>query len=200
MKRQHDEEQLDDSETQMYLTNDDADSLHAGNEMFVIEQVAGDMTESEGDEYVEFELDGNKSDDRIGGNGDGGAGSIESIDENSLLTAPEFEYVAHRPKPSAKRLRESTATPLEFTTTNTYKRVSGSGGGASIAGGSNSGSYDRSLLELKKKLLQDEHDHQKKLRDEKHQLELAILRADLTNKTLQHQKQMELLEKKLLDK
>lgn len=196
VKKQHDDELLDDGETQVYLTNEDGDSMQAGNEMYVIEQVGGgDMTESEGDDYVEFELDGNKSDDRIGGNGSGGGGSMESIDENSLLTAPEFEYVSHRSKPTVKRMRESTGTPHEFTTSTAYRRVCGSGGITS-----NYTSHERSLIELQKKLLQDEFDHKKKLRDEKHQLECAILKADLTNKTLEHQKQMELLDKKLQDK
>lgn len=187
-KQHHDDELLDDGETQVYITNEDGDSIQTSNEMYVIEPIGGgDMTESDGDEYVEFELEGSKSDDRIGGNGDVGGGGIESIDENSLLTAPEFEYVSHRSKPAAKRLRESTVTPHEFTTSTTYRRVSGGGGSGS----------DRSIIELQKKLMQDEFDHMKKLRDEKHQLEIAILKADLTHKTLEHQKQMELLNKKL---
>lgn len=193
MKKQPDDELLDDGETQVYLTNDDGDSMQANNEMYVIEQVgAGDMTESEGDEYVEFEMEANKSDDRMGGDG-----GIESIDENSLLTAPEFEYVSsHRSRPAAKRMRESAGTPHEFTTSTTYRRTSGGGGGCGSIGVTSS-SYDRSLTDLHKKLMQEEFDHKKKLRDEKHQLEIAILKADLTNKTLEHQKQMELLNKKL---
>lgn len=163
--------------------------MPANNEMYVVESC--DMPESDPEDYLEFELDNNtKSEDRRcsgdGGGGDGvggGRGSssgigIESIDENSLLTATEYEYVNHRSKPAAKRLRESTATPHEFT----YKRVS---------------TDDRSIIEFQKKLMQAEFDHMKKLRDEKHTLEIAILKADLTNKTLEHQKKMELLNKKL---
>lgn len=159
--------------------------MQMSNERYVLETV-GDMTESEGDEYVEFEMDAGKND---GGGGSSSGIGIEVIDENSLLTAPEFEYVSHRSKPATKRFRESTATPHEFTTSATYKRTSGGG----------SGNNDRSLIEFQKKLMQAEFDHMKKLRDEKHQLEIAILKADLTHKTLEHQKQMELLNKKLHD-
>lgn len=190
VKKHHDDDLMDDGETQVYITNDDNDSVQTNQDLYLIEQVDG-IHESDGDEYVEFELDGSKCEDR-GGGGDGSGGGIDdSIDENSLLTAPEFEYVSHRSKPAAKRLRESTATPHEFTTSTTYKRVSGGGGG-------NSGG-DRSLIEFQKKLMQAEFDHMKKLREEKHQLEIAILKADLTHKTLEHQKQMELLNKKLQD-
>lgn len=186
--------------------------MQTNQDLYLIEPVDG-ITESDNDEYVEFEIDGNKCEDRGSGDVSGGVASIDEInDENSLLTAPEFEYVSHRSaKPAAKRLRESTVvTPHEFTTSTTYKRVSSGGSGCG------SGS-DRSLIEFQKKLMQAEFDHKrklrdekhlleraefdhmKKLRDEKHQLEIAILKADLTHKTLEHQKQMELLNEKLQD-
>lgn len=193
MKKQHEDELLEDCETQVFITTEDGDSIQTNQDVYLIDGV----TESDGDEYVDFEVDGNKCDDRVGssGGGDmsGGVGSIDEIhDENSLLTAPEFEYVSHHSsKPAIKRLRESTVTPHEFTTSTTYKRVSSGGGGG--------GSVDRSLIEFQKKLMQAEFDHMKKLRDEKHQLEIAILKADLTHKTLEHQKQMELLNRKLED-
>lgn len=207
VKKQHDDELLDDGETQVYIANDDGDSMQTNQDLYVIEPIDG-IAESDGDEYVEFELDGSKCEDRGSGDVSGGVASMDEInDENSLLTAPEFEYVSHRStKPSAKRLRESTVvTPHEFTTSTTYKRLSGGGG------------IDRSLIDFQKKLMQAEFDHkkklrdekhqlevaelehQKKLRDEKHQMEMAILKADLTNKTLEHQKQMELMNEKLQD-
>lgn len=208
MKKQHEDELLDDGETQVYIANEDGDSMPANQDLYLIEPVDG-ITESDNDEYVEFEIEGGKCEDRGSGDISGGGGITnmdDMNDENSLLTAPEFEYVGHRSnKPAAKRLRESAVeTPHEFTT---YKRVSN--------GGASSSSSDRALIELQKKLMQAEYDHKKKLRDErhqleiaefehtkklrdeKHQLEIAILKADLTNKTLEHQKQMELLNEKL---
>lgn len=133
--------------------------------MYVIEQC--ESTESDADEYVEFELDQSKGDDR----------SIESTEENSLLTANDYEYVRN---PAAKRQRESATYN---NSSPAYKRTP----------------VDRSLLEFQKKLMQAEFDDMKKLRHEKHQLEIAILKADLTHRTLEHQKQMELLNKKIHD-
>lgn len=134
--------------------------------MYVIEQC--ESAESDADEYVEFELDQSKADDR----------SIESTEENSLLTSNDFEYVRN---PAVKRQRESAS----FNVSPSYKRAPAN-------------SADRiALLEFQKKLMQAEFDDMKKLRHEKHQLEIAILKADLTHKTLEHQKQMELLNKKI---
>lgn len=100
--------------------------------------------------------------------------SVESIDENGSLLVQDYEYIR---KPAAKRLRES----ITYEGSSAYKRTP----------------VDRSVLEFQKKLMQMEFDDMKKLRHEKHQLEIAILKAELTNKTLEHQKQMELLNKKL---
>ena len=157
------EEEEEEVESQVYITNDDQDSYNTGNEMYVIEPC--ESTESDGEEYMEFELENSKADDR----------SIESIEESGSLINTEYEYIR---KPPNKRLRESNAYEGSSPS---YKRTP----------------VDRSLIEFQKKLMQMEFDDIKKLRHEKHQLEIAILKADLTNKTLEHQKQMELLNKKL---
>lgn len=98
--------------------------------------------------------------------------SIEAIEENNSLLNQEYEY-----KTPAKRLRESNT----YDGSPSYKRAA----------------VDHTLLDFQKKLMQMEFDDIKKLRHEKHQLEMAILKADLTHKTLEHQKQMELLNKKI---
>lgn len=159
--KKHDDE-LDESEAQVYISHEEQDPFNAGNEIYVIEPC--ESTESDADEYMEFELDQSKADER----------SIEAIEENSLLTTHDYEYVR---KPSSKRQRES----ITYEGSPSYKRTP----------------VDRSLLEFQKKLMQAEFDDIKKLRHEKHQLEIAILKADLTHKTLEHQKQMELLNKKI---
>lgn len=166
--KKQDDEELDDGESQVYIANDDADSFNVTNEMYVIEPCDGN--ESDGDEYVEFELENSKADDR---------NSIESLEDNSLLTPTDYEYVR---KPPIKRRRDSN-TNENSSTSPSYKRIP----------------IDRSLIDFQKKLMQMEYDDMKKLRHEKHQLEIAILKADLTHKTLEHQKQMELLNKKLQD-
>lgn len=153
---------MEDTEAQVFITNDDQDSFNTGNEMYVIEPC--ESTESDGEEYMEFEVENSKADDR----------SIESIEESSSLINQEYEYIR---KPPNKRLRES----------NTYE------GSPSYKGTP----IDQSLIDFQKKLMQAEYDDKKKLRHEKHQLEIALLKAELTNKTLEHQKQMELLNKKL---
>lgn len=150
---------MEESEAQVFITNEDQDSYNTGNEMYVIDQCE---TESDPEEYV-FEVE-NKGDDR----------SIESIEENSSVLNQDYEYIRKTP---AKRLRESNA----YDGSPSYKRTP----------------VDHTLLEFQKKLMQMEFDDIKKLRHEKHQLEMAILKADLTHKTLEHQKQMELLNKKL---
>lgn len=53
-----------------------------------------------------------------------------------------------------------------------------------------------SLVEFQKKLMQLEYEEMRKLRAEKHALEIAILKADLAHKTMEHQKRMEVLSKK----
>lgn len=157
------EDEEEDVESAVYITNDDQDSYNTGNEMYVIEPC--ESTESDGEEYMEFELENSKADER----------SVQSIEESGSLIKTEYEYIR---KPPGKRLRES----------NTYEGSSPSYKRTPV---------DRSLIEFQKKLMQMEFDDIKKLRHEKHQLEIAILKADLTNKTLEHQKQMELLNKKL---
>lgn len=161
MKILKNDEEMDDPDRQVYILNEDQDPYHAGTEIFVSEQC--DSAESEGEDYVEYELN-SKADDQ----------SLESIDENGSMLTPEYDYVQ---KPPAKRARET----ILYDGSPSYKRQSS----------------DRSLLEFQKKLMQMEFDDMKKLRHEKHQLEIAILKAELTNKTLEHQKQMELLNKKL---
>lgn len=156
-------EELDESETRVYISNDAQDPFSQNDEMYVIEPI--EATESEPEEYeMEYELENSRHDDR----------SIELTEENSSVLNNEYEYVR---KSTVKRVSEpnvSDGTP-------SYKRTS----------------VDRSLLEFQKKLMQMEFDDIKKLRHEKHKLEIAILTADLTHKTLEHQKQMELLNKKL---
>lgn len=156
------QDDLEESDAQVFITNDDQDSFNTGNEMYVIEPC--ESTESDGEEYMEFELENSKADER----------STESIEESSSLLNQDYEYIR---RSAHKRLRESNA----YEGSPSYKRAP----------------VDHSLLELKKKLMQMEFDDMKKLRHEKHQLEIAILKAELTNKTLEHQKQMELLNKKL---
>lgn len=99
----------------------------------------------------------------------------QSVEENGSVNQ-EYEYIR---KPTVKRTRE----PSTYEGSPSYKRPQ----------------TDRSLLEFQKKLMQLEFDDMKKLRHEKHQLEIAILKAELTHKTLEHQKQMELLNKKIHD-
>lgn len=57
--------------------------------------------------------------------------------------------------------------------------------------------HDSSLVDFQKKLMQLEYEEMRKLRTEKHALEIAILKADLAHKTMEHQKRMEVLTKKL---
>lgn len=163
IKKTTEEEDEEENDSQVFITNEDQDSYNHGNEMYVIEPC--ESTESDGEEYMEFELEHSKVDER----------SIESIEESGSVINQEYEYIR---KPAAKRLRESNAYEG---TSPSYKPTP----------------VDRSLIEFQKKLMQMEYDDMKKLRHEKHQLEIAILKADLTNKTLEHQKQMELLNKKL---
>lgn len=64
----------------------------------------------------------------------------------------------------------------------------------------NSIRFSKELLEFQKELMQHEYDDMQALRAEKHQLEMAILKADLAHKTMEHQKRMEILNKKLKEK
>lgn len=160
IKKQPDE--LDESETRVYISNDAQDPFNNPDEMYVIEPI--EATESEPEDFMEYELENSRHDDR----------SIELTEENSSILNNEYEYIR---KTSVKRVSEpnvSDGTP-------SYKRIS----------------LDRSLIEFQKKLMQMEFDDIKKLRHEKHQMEMTILKAELTHKTMEHQKQMELLNKKL---
>ncbi|XP_031636207.1 uncharacterized protein LOC116349078 [Contarinia nasturtii] len=154
--------EMEENDTQVFITNDEQDSYNTGNDMYLIEPM--ESTESDGEEYVELELDNNQLDES------------QSVEENSSLHH-EYEYI--RKPVTTKRLRESST----YEGTPSYKRPQ----------------IDRSLLEFQKKLMQMEFDDMKKLRHEKHQLEIAILKAELTHKTLEHQKQMEIMNKKIQD-
>lgn len=133
------------------------------SEEYVIEPI--EANDSDQEEYVEFELDNSRNDDR----------SIQSLDENAAMEVNEYELI--RKQPSAKRLRQQSL--LECAPA--FKQAK----------------QDNSLIEFQKKLMQLEYEEMRKLRAEKHSLEIAILKAELAHKTMEHQKQMELLNKKL---
>lgn len=158
------EEEIDDNDGAVYMMGDDPD-YNVGNEMYVIEPCESTESDADGDEYLEFEVDNGRNDDR----------SIQSTEDNGLIINHDTEYV----RQPAKRQRESSA----YDGSPSYKRVQS----------------DRSLIEFQKKLMQMEYDDMRKLRHEKHQLEIAILKADLTHKTLEHQKQMEIMNLKKHD-
>lgn len=99
--------------------------------------------------------------------------SIEILDDGQM-DSPDYEI--YRRNPARKR-------PNDFSTNDLPP--------------SKRPSIDNSLIEFQKKLLQAEHDETRKLRNEKHMLEIAILKADLAHKTMEHQKRMEVLSKKL---
>lgn len=101
--------------------------------------------------------------------------SIQSMDENTAMEVNEYELI--RKQPCAKRLRQQSI----LDSSPTFKRTTN----------------DNSLIEFQKKLMQLEYEEMRKLRAEKHSLEIAILKAELAHKTMEHQKQMELLNKKL---
>lgn len=99
--------------------------------------------------------------------------SIEILDDNQM---DSNDYEIYRRNPVRKR-------PSEFNTNDLPP--------------SKRPATDNSLVELQKKLLQSDHDEMRKLRNEKHMLEIAILKAELAHKTMEHQKRMEVLTKKL---
>lgn len=56
---------------------------------------------------------------------------------------------------------------------------------------------NKELLELQKQLLEREYNDLYAFRSERHQLEMSILKAELAHKTIEHQKRMDILNKKL---
>lgn len=56
---------------------------------------------------------------------------------------------------------------------------------------------NRELLEMQKQLLEREYNDLHAFRLERHQLEMSILKAELAHKTIEHQKRMDILNKKL---
>lgn len=99
--------------------------------------------------------------------------SIEILDDSQMDST---DYDIYRRNPARKRPNEFNISDIQ-----PGKRPAG----------------DSSLVEFQKKLLQAEHDEMRKLRNEKHMLEIAILKAELAHKTMEHQKRMEVLNKKL---
>lgn len=57
-------------------------------------------------------------------------------------------------------------------------------------------SSNKEIVELQKELMQREHNQLKQMRIEKHQMELSLLKTEIAHRTLEHQKRMEILEKK----
>lgn len=58
--------------------------------------------------------------------------------------------------------------------------------------------YDKELIEFQKQLMQKEFDEVRAMRQEKHKLEIQILTAELKHKFIEHQKQLEFLNKRVL--
>lgn len=58
--------------------------------------------------------------------------------------------------------------------------------------------YDKDLIEFQKQLMQKEFDELRAMRQEKHKLEMQILTAELKHKYIEHQKQLEFLNKRVL--
>lgn len=55
---------------------------------------------------------------------------------------------------------------------------------------------DKELLDMQKQLLEREYNDLYAFRLERHQLEMSILKAELAHKTIEHQKRMDILNKK----
>lgn len=55
---------------------------------------------------------------------------------------------------------------------------------------------NRELLEMQKQLLEREYNDLHSFRLERHQLEMSILKTELAHKTIEHQKRMDILNKK----
>lgn len=58
--------------------------------------------------------------------------------------------------------------------------------------------YDKELVDFQKELMQKEFDEVRTMRQEKHKLEMQILSAELKHKFIEHQKQLEILNKRML--
>lgn len=59
--------------------------------------------------------------------------------------------------------------------------------------------YDRDLVDFQKQLMQREFDEVRAMRQEKHKIEMEILSAELKHKYIEHQKKLEILNKRILD-
>lgn len=58
--------------------------------------------------------------------------------------------------------------------------------------------YDKELIDFQKELMQKEFDEVRAMRQEKHKLEMQILSAELKHKFIEHQKQLEILNKRMM--
>lgn len=58
--------------------------------------------------------------------------------------------------------------------------------------------YDKELVDFQKELMQKEFDEVRAMRQAKHKLEMQILTAELKHKFIEHQKQLEILNKRVL--
>lgn len=58
--------------------------------------------------------------------------------------------------------------------------------------------HDKELVDFQKQLMQKEFDEVRAMRQEKHKLEMQILSAELKHKFIEHQKQLEFLNKRIL--
>lgn len=134
-------------------------------QMYVIEPIPQELdTDDDDDDYIEFELDANRGDERT-----------HDLTNDDSYGVQQSEFDTELTK---KRKQTKIFDPLEMT-----------GKATTVT--------DRSLIEFQKKLMQMEFDELRKFRAEKHQLEVAILKAELAHKTIEHQKRMEILSKKL---
>lgn len=59
--------------------------------------------------------------------------------------------------------------------------------------------YDRDLVDFQKQLMQREFDEVRAMRQEKHKIEMEILSVELKHKYIEHQKKLEILNKRILD-
>lgn len=133
-------------------------SNEPNNDMYVVEPIPQEIDSDE--EYVEFEVETSKNDER-------------NVDcEEVSMDDPEYDIE------QLKHQRKETAM-------------------FNVMQATNRAPVDRSLIELQKTLMKLEYEEIRKMRVEKHQLEVAILKAELAHKTMEHQKRMEVLNKNL---
>lgn len=154
-KQPHDSE--DEYEEKLLVAADDQNGYN-----YVVEPIQCDPTDSEQEEYVEFEMDGRTD-------------GIETLDESEIIDASEYEVV---------RTKRKRLNPLHVIEPRSSRKRQ---------------SMDNSLIELQKRLLQAEHDELRKQRAEKHELEISILKLELAHKTMEHQKRMEMMTRKMND-